>query len=123
MKISDIIQKSILSEKAYKQMESGIYTFLVGQMATKKEVAQAVKRQFSVDVAKVNIISKVKKAKRIGRTRKFTEVGGGKKAIVYLASGQNISALSPKSKKETKTSKKSSGEKDVQKIKAEGKEG
>lgn len=123
MKTSDIIQKSILSEKAYKQMEAGIYTFLVDPRANKDQIAQAIKNQFAVDVAKVNVTAKPKKAKRIGKTRKFTRVGGGKKAIVYLAAGQNIAALSPKTKKEIKGSKKSSGEKDVQKIKAEGKEG
>lgn len=120
MKLQNIIQKSIQSEKAYKQMEVGIYTFLVGQTATKKEIAQAVKKQFTVDVKKVNITSKSKKSKRIGRTRKFAQVGGGKKAIVYLAAGQNIAMLSPKSKKESKSSKK---DKDVQKVSSERKEG
>jgi len=119
MKTSDIIQKSILSEKAYKQMEAGIYTFMVNQQATKQLIARAIKKQFSVDVERVNVASKIAKAKRVGKTRKFTTVGGGKKAIVYLAAGQNIAMLSPKTKKEIKSGR----EKDVQKTSPEGKEG
>ena len=118
MKTSDIIQKSILSEKAYKQMEAGIYTFMVNQQATKQLIARAIKKQFSVDVERVNVASKIAKAKRVGKTRKFTTVGGGKKAIVYLAAGQNIAMLSPKTKKEIKSGR----EKDVQKTSPEGKE-
>jgi len=128
MKLSDIVQKSILSEKAYKQMEVGIYTFMVNPQATKKQVAQAVKQQFAVDVKKVNVAPKAAKSKRIAKTRKFTSVGGGKKAIVYLAAGQNIAMLSPKTKKEIKSKKaegrkRSRREKDVQKTSTEGKEG
>lgn len=116
MNTSSLIKKSILSEKAYKQMDAGIYTFLVDKQATKKQISEAVKKQFSVDVIKVNIAQKSFKMKRVARTRKKTKVGGGKKALVYLASGQNIAMLSPKSKKETKGSKK---DKDVQKVSAE----
>ena len=129
MKTSDIIQKSILSEKAYKQMEAGIYTFLVDPRTNKDQIEKAVENQFGVDVKKVNVTSKATKSKRIGKTRKFTQIGGGKKAIVYLTAGQNIASLSPKTKKETKPSKKAEGpersrrDKDIQKVSAEGKEG
>ena len=123
MKQSDIIKKSILSEKAYKLMEKGLYTFLVDSRATKNQIAKAVSDQFTVQVKKVNVLSKFSKMKRIAKTRKQTEVGGGKKAIVYLAGGQKIAALSPKATaKETKV-KKSMKDKDVQVTSAEGKEG
>lgn len=120
MRISDILKKAILSEKAYKQMEKGIYTFLVDSQSSKDEIAQAIKNQFSVDAVKVNVSHLFPKAKRIGRTRKQTLVGGGKKAIVQLKSGQSISMLSPKT--ESKKIKKIGKEKDTQKISAEGRE-
>lgn len=121
MKLTNIIQKAILSEKAYKQMEKGIYTFLVEKHATKKDVSAAVKNQFAVEPVKVNISRILPKSKRVTGTRKHTLVGGGKKAIVVLKSGQSISILSPKPQS-AKKPKGSAKEKDIQKVSAEGKE-
>ena len=118
----DVIKKTILSEKAYKLMEKGLYTFLVDRRVTKKQIAKAVTDQFSVQVKKVNVLSKFSKMKRIAKTRKETKVGGGKKAIVYLAAGQKIAALSPKSAAKESKSKKSMKDKDVQ-VTSESKEG
>ena len=130
MNISDVLKKAILSEKAYKQMEKGIYTFLVNERSTKEQVSRAVKSQFNVDATRVNIARVAHKAKRIGTTRKQTLVGGGKKAIVQLKSGQSIPMLSPKTEsKKGQKSKKAEGpersrrEKDTQTTTAEGKEG
>ena len=105
---SQIIKNSLISEKAYKNMEQAIYTFLVDKVATKKDVALAVKKYFNVEVVKVNISTVPSKGKRVNKTRKFTQVGGGKKAIVWLKKGQNIEILSPKtpSKKSDKKTEK-----------------
>jgi len=107
MNSAQVIQKAILSEKAYSLMDKGIYTFLIDKRAGKAEVAKAVKKQFSVDVKKVNISSFAPKQKRIQNTRKTVTVGGGKKAIVWLASGQTIELLTPKSEKKKKNKKES----------------
>lgn len=128
MKQADVIKRTILSEKAYKLMEKGLYTFLVDSRATKKQIAKAVSDQFAVKVKKVNVLSKFSKMKRIAKTRKVTKVGGGKKAIVYLASGQKIAALSPKSAstasknkdKKAEGPERSRREKEVEKVSPEG---
>lgn len=119
MKLTNIIKKAILSEKAYQQMEKGIYTFLVEKHATKKDISRAVKNQFGVDSIRVNISHVFPKSKRITGTKKQTLVGGGKKAIVVLASGQSIPILSPKT--ESKKSQKSKKAEDVQVTSAERK--
>jgi len=121
MKSTDIIKKAILSEKAYKQMEMGIYTFLVDPASTKQDVKTKVENQFKVLVDRVNLASKPFKMKRIARTRKQAKTGGGKKAIVWLKSGQSITMLLPKTKEQKPKAK--SKEKDVQKVSVEGKEG
>jgi len=108
MNLAHVVKKAILSEKAYKQMEKGSYSFLVDSRATKKEIAKAVAKQFSVKVKKVRTIPVAAKKKRILKTRKQVKVGGGKKAIVQLISGQSISMLLPKTdgtKKKTKETK------------------
>ena len=106
MNTAFIIKKAILSEKAYVQMARSIYSFKVDSRATKKEIAIAVKRQFSVEVERVNVISKSPTKRKITGTRREAEILGGKKAIVYLKAGQTISMLSPKteSKKEKASS-------------------
>lgn len=122
MKQGDVLQKAILSEKAYQLMEQGIYTFLVSKSASKEDVKDMVQKMFSVSVKKVNVTMVGSKQKKIAKTRKTVTVGGGKKAIVYLKAGQTISVLSPKTEEKTKKTKKT-GEKDVEKVSVEGKEG
>ncbi len=106
MNTSYLIKNAILSEKAYKQMETGVYTFFVDDSSTKESVKLMVEKHFAVSVKKVNVTRQKAKSKRIAKTRKSTMVGGAKKAIVYLKAGQSIASLLPKA--ETKSSKKSS---------------
>ena len=113
------MKAAVLSEKAYKLMERGIYTFLVDPTSNKKQIAKSIEGQFSVHVRKVNVLKLKTKSKRIGKSRKTTQVGGGKKAIVYLLSGQSISMLLPKTEsKKTKTSKAKKETKEVKETKA-----
>lgn len=93
---SNLIQKAILSEKAYAQMEQGIYTFVVSAASAKADVKKAVENQFLTKVTKVRLLAFPSKTKRVTGTRKTTQVGGGKKAIVILEKGQKIAMLSPK---------------------------
>ena len=120
MKTTDIVKAAILSEKAYKLMEKGCYTFLVDQRAKKDQIKKAVAKQFAIEVEKVNISKTAPKTKRIARGRKTTKVGGGKKATVWVKKGQSIASLLPKPKK-TQTGKKA--EKEVEKVSTEGREG
>ncbi len=111
MKINYVIKKALLSEKAYTQMEKGVYTFMVDKNASKNEIKRAVEEQFKTKVKKVNVLPKVAKSKKVTGTRKEVLTGSGKKAVVYLATGENIAMLSPK--KETKTKKESKDNKEV----------
>lgn len=109
-----IIRQALISEKVYVQMETGVYTFLVSEQSTKKDIKKAIENQFKVRVVKVNISTKPSKKKRIAKSRKMTETSSAKKAIVYLEKGQKISALSPKTeaKKEKKDSKPAENDKE-----------
>lgn len=100
---AQLIKKAILSEKTYKQMENGLYTFLVDNRSTKSQIAKAVENQFQVNIVRVNVLKKAGKTKRITGTRKITRTAGSKKAIVYLKSGQSIEMLAPKTKNVSKS--------------------
>ncbi len=114
----NILKRAILSEKVYSQIEHGIYTFLVSASATKEDIKRAIENQFSTKVLKVHVQTIPTKTKKVTGTRKSTQIGGGKKAIVFLQKGQKIALLSPKTektkdkdKKETKDKAKISDEK------------
>ena len=52
-----------------------------------------------MNVVSVNVLTKSAKTKRIARTRKTTNIGSGKKAVVTLQKGQSIALISTKSEK------------------------
>ena len=106
MNSTNVIKKPILSEKAYSQMEKGVYAFLVDQRASKEQIAESINKRFSVEVKKVNVLAIKPKSKRVARTRKFYQTSGGKKALVYLKSGQSIAMLLPQSATKEKSKKK-----------------
>lgn len=78
----DIIIAPIITEKSMSGVAGKKYTFKVDPDATKYEIADAVKKLFKVDVAKVNTVNVRGKLKRMGRYEGKT--ASYKKAIVTL---------------------------------------
>ena len=93
MKLSDVLIKPILSEKANKQAEKmNRYSFVVDRKANKLEIKKAVESFYGVQVQDVNTIVVPSKAKA-----RYTEAGfivgrkpAKKKAIVTVAEGETI---------------------------------
>lgn len=86
-----ILKKPIISEKSLFLAKVGKYTFEVDKRATKKEIANAVEKQFGVNAVSVRTINIKPRQKKVGRQRqKTTYVGGAKKAIVQVAKDQKI---------------------------------
>ena len=103
LNLSLLLKRAILSEKTHKQMDQGLYTFLVDGRATKFQIAQAVEKQFQVNVLRVNVLKKPHKTIRIAKTRKTIQITGGKKATILLKKGERIEILSPKTAKESRS--------------------
>lgn len=81
----DIIIAPVVSEKSYRLIDDGKYTFVVDPRANKTEIKLAIEKIFDVKVASVNTLH------RPGKTRR-TKFGTGKRkdtkrAIVTLKSG------------------------------------
>jgi len=93
MKISEVLIKPILTEKANSQQETlRRYAFKVARKANKLEIRKAIEEFYAVTVAEINTIVVPGKAKS-----KFTKSGfitgrkpGYKKALVKLAEGETI---------------------------------
>jgi len=84
----DVLLKPVISEKSYRLVDDGKYTFLVAPDANKTQIRQAVEQIFHVKVTGVNT------ANRPGKRRR-TRYGWGrradtKRAIVTLAAGERI---------------------------------
>ena len=82
-KLYDIVKKPIITEKSYKAMQDGQYTFEVNMDATKVEIAQAIEMAFpGRKVKKVRTVYMPSHAKRMGY--KFGRTDYSKKAIVTI---------------------------------------
>ena len=84
----DILLRPVISEKSYRLVDDGKYTFLVAPGANKTQIRQAVEEIFHVKVTGVNTINRPGKRRR-------TRFGWGtrvntKRAIVSLADGDRI---------------------------------
>jgi len=88
--LSSVILKPRVTEKAVRQNDNNVYTFVVRRDATKFSVADAVKALFKVTPVKVNIVNKSPRqfmSRSKGRTQ---SAQGMKKAYVYLKKGDRI---------------------------------
>jgi large subunit ribosomal protein L23 len=84
----DVLLKPVISEKSYRLVDDGKYTFLVAPDANKTQIRQAVEHVFHVKVTGVNTINRPGKRRR-------TRYGWGKRtdtkrAIVTRAAGERI---------------------------------
>ena len=84
----DVLIKPVISEKSYRLVDDGKYTFLVAPGANKTQIRQAVEQVFRVKVTGVNTVNRPGKRRR-------TRYGWGKRAdtkraIVTLAAGERI---------------------------------
>ena len=84
----DVLLRPVISEKSYRLVDDGKYTFLVAPTANKTQIRQAVEEIFHVKVTGVNTINRPGKRRR-------TRFGWGtrvntKRAIVSLAEGDRI---------------------------------
>jgi large subunit ribosomal protein L23 len=84
----DILLKPVISEKSYRLVDDGKYTFLVAPDANKTQIRQAVEEVFHVRVTGVNTLNRPGKRRR-------TRYGWGKRAdtkraVVTLAEGDRI---------------------------------
>ncbi len=89
-----LLESFYVSEKASRlQAEKNTYVFKVADTATKPEVVKAVEKRYSVQVAKVRVISMPRKRRDTGRFPGHK--AGFKKAMVTLVAGQTIIQAKP----------------------------
>jgi large subunit ribosomal protein L23 len=88
--LSSVLVNPRITEKAVRQNENNVYTFVVRRDATKYTVADAVKALFKVTPVKVNIVNKAPRQFMSGGKGRVVSEKGMKKAYVYLKKGDRI---------------------------------
>lgn len=86
----DVIIRPVVSEKSYGLLDQGVYTFIVAPDANKVEIRHTVETIFGVDVVKVNTLNRPGKRKRNRGKSTYGKRSDTKRALVTLATGQNI---------------------------------
>ncbi len=97
MKLSEVLIKPILTEKANSQQESlRRYAFRVSRRANKLEIKKAVEEFYGVSVLNVNTVVVPGKNKTRYTKKGFTkgQKSSYKKAMVTVAAGENIDLYS-----------------------------
>lgn len=83
-----IIKNPRITEKASFAQERNVYTFDISPSANKTEIKKAIFTLYKVKPVKVNVLSVPRK--NIMSKGKAGVKGGGRKALVYLKTGDKI---------------------------------
>ena len=87
-RLSDVIRRPLITEKATNALEINQYTFEVDHRAAKPDIKAAIEKLFNVRVIGISTMNPPRRTRRIGRfSGKRSQV---KKAVVRLAEGNTI---------------------------------
>src|SRR3990172_3801296 len=81
-----ILIQPVISEKSYKAAQDGTYMFVVNSVVSKKQIEQAVEKQFKVSVTSVPTITTRRNTvlvdkKALGPNKPLKSLTRGKKAV------------------------------------------
>jgi len=88
MKLSDVIIKPLITEKATGKAQDGVYSFVVHIQAEKAQIKTVLESIYKVKVKSVNITLRKGKTRRVGKYRIEKTLPKKKIAYVKLSSGQ-----------------------------------
>ena len=90
MRVSNVIEKPIVTEKTMALEVDSKYVFRVNLRSSKGAIANEINRLYGVDVDGVSTMIMPGKKRRILGTRRFTKSSKWKKAVVKVKPGQKI---------------------------------
>lgn len=88
--VKDVLVRPRITEKAANMTVNNVYTFDIRKDATKKDVADAIRKLYKVDPIKVTTVNTPAKRVRMRTKRGFGKTTAGRKAYVTLKKGQEI---------------------------------
>jgi ribosomal protein L23 len=88
--LAHVLTNPRITEKASMHQGIGVYTFDVSMRSTKTQIAQAIQEVYKVTPRKIAVVMIPSKQTRSMKNGRRGEKSGGKKAYVYLKSGESI---------------------------------
>lgn len=89
-----ILVKPVITEKSMDRVRNQSYTFEVDKSANKHQIKEAVEKLFSVTVTSVRAMNRIGKEKRVGKTRRTSQMSNRRFALVKIGKDQTIEAFS-----------------------------
>mgnify|MGYP000455772861 FL=1 len=87
-RLTDVIRRPLITEKATKALDLNQYTFEVDPRAAKPDIKAAIEKMFDVKVLGISTMNPPRRSRRVGKfAGKRAQV---KKAVVRLAEGSSI---------------------------------
>ena len=83
-----VIQTILVTERSMEMADQNKYVFKVIPTANKIEIRKAIEDIYDVKVQSVNVMNRIGKKKRVGRSPKVGKRADWKKAIVTLKEGE-----------------------------------
>ena len=83
-----VIQTILVTERSMELADENKYVFKVDPAANKIEIRAAIEEIYEVKVASVNVMNRLGKRKRMGRSPKIGRRANWKKAVVTLSEGE-----------------------------------
>jgi len=90
MRVSNVVEKPIVTEKTMALEIDSKYVFRVNLRSSKGAIANEINRLYGVDVDSVSTMIMPGKKRRIMGTKRFTKTKKWKKAVVKVKAGQKI---------------------------------
>ena len=87
MQVNKVIVKPLITEKSNRLTKENVFSFEVHINADKNQIAEALKTLYGVEVARVRIVTRKGKEKKVGRTGKTKMLSDIKIAYVKVSKG------------------------------------
>lgn len=94
----ELLLKPVLTEKALKLAQAGVYTFLVHPRANKTEVKKLIKQLYNADVSKINVMHTPAKFKQSRRSQPATKRHEHRKMLITIKGKKTIDIFKVKAK-------------------------
>lgn len=88
MKVTEVIVKPILTEKASGLAQTKVYTFEVSVDASKRQIAETLIKLYNVKISSVRTLKHKGKIRRSGRSAKLRQMPDKKIALVSIKEGE-----------------------------------
>ncbi len=88
MKVTEVIIRPLLTEKATALAQNKVYVFEVDEKASKGQISAVISKLYKVKVASVRTLKHKGKMRRAGRSMKMKQQPDKKIAIVNVSEGE-----------------------------------